>query len=181
MSKGFSIIELLVISAIIATFSVVLILNFKPSSTSKTARVQTASVILSDIRRAQSMSLSGSRYQGNLVCGYGVHYINQTSYLIYAKAIPISGACSSMTTRNYQIGDLIAETKNLVNYSMEMRSPFLDIFFEPPDPKTYLNNIFSLAASPQIILIQLKGQSVCTQQSCTQVTIYSSGQIDINQ
>ncbi|MBI2063839.1 MAG: type II secretion system protein [Candidatus Yanofskybacteria bacterium] len=179
MSRGFSIIELLVITAIIATFSVVLILNFRSSPTSRTAREQTASVILSDVRRAQSLALSGSRYQGNLVCGYGVHYINPTSYLLYAKAVPASGPCFSVATRNYQAGDPIVETKILINVNMEIRSVFDDVFFEPPDPKTYIDDEFDLEGSPSTITVQLKGQQNCGQKSCTKVVIYPTGQIDM--
>ncbi|MBI2063346.1 MAG: type II secretion system protein [Candidatus Yanofskybacteria bacterium] len=177
-NRGFTIIELLVISAIIATFSVVLIFNFGVSPESETARDQTASVILSDIRRAQSMALSGSRFQGNLTCGYGVHYLDQNSYSIYAKVVPVSGLCSSVITRNYQAGDMVVETKKLINSNMEIRSAFLDVFFEPPDPKVYLNNSYSLSASPTVITVQLKNQQNCDQSTCTDISIYGSGQID---
>src|SRR3989344_3790670 len=179
MNRGFSIVELLVVSAIIATFSVVLILNFRASPASKIARVQTASVVLSDIRRDQSFALSGSRFQGGLVCGYGIHYIDSTSYLIYAKEASLSGPCSSVTTRNYQSGDLIAETKILINANMEFRSSFYDIFFESPDPKTYINNTSSLTTVPATITIQLKDQQNCAQGTCTKIEIYTSGQIDL--
>lgn len=178
-NRGFTIIELLVISAIIATFSVVLILNFRSSPTSKTARVQTASVVLSDIRRAQSLALSGSRYQGNLVCGYGFHYVNPTSYFIYVKTVPVSGPCSSVATHNYQSGDPITENKILINTNMEFRSSFNDIFFEPPDPKTYINNKSSLNIPPATLTIQLKNQNNCAQNTCTEINVFTSGQIDL--
>lgn len=174
-------VELLVVIAIIATLSVAMILNFRVSAKNKTARTQTASIIISDIRRAQSMALSGSRYQNNIVCGYGVHYVDSVTYLIYAKALPSGGGCASVPTRNYNsAGDFLIETRKIINPSMAIRSSFYDIFFEPPNPKTYINNDPSLTSvfSPATISIQLKGQSNCAQQSCTNISVYTSGELD---
>lgn len=165
--------------AIIATFSVVLFLNFRSSPRNRVARNQTASVIVSDVRRAQFMATAGNRHLGNIVCGYGVRYINNVSYSIYAKAVPVSGSCSSLSTRNYQSGDLTVETKILNNVNMEIRSVFSNIFFEPPDPKTYINNNSALTGPATVISIQLKGQANCNGQSCAQITVYPSGQIDL--
>lgn len=178
--SGFSIIELLVVSAIIATFSVVLILNFRMSPQSRTAREQTASVVLSDIRRAQSMALAGSQFSGVTVCGFGIHYVNITSYLIYAGVLDGGATRCQDTNHNYQAGtDLMVENRKLINDNMEIRSSFLDVFFELPDPKTYINNSASLAAPPVIIQIQKKGQANCGQQSCTSVEIYTSGKLEL--
>lgn len=182
MSKGFSIVELLVVSAIIATFSVVLILNFRSSPTSKTARIQTASVVLSDIRRAQSLALSGSRYLDKTVCGYGIYKINNTSYLLYAGVLDGAATKCKDSNHNYQAGiDLVVETKNLINSNMEIRSspPVRDIFFESPDPKTYINNSPSLSGSTTIS-IQLKNQQNCAQGTCTDIKVFASGGIDLN-
>jgi len=177
---GFSVIELLVICAIIATFSVVLILNFRSSPKTRVARNQVATIIISDIRRVQSMAVAGSRYQGNVVCGYGIEYVSNVSYRLYTKPVPFAGPCSSVPTRNYDPAvDRIVETKNLTNSNMEIRSAFSDIFFEPPDPKTYINNNPALNGPTTVISIQLKGQTNCGGQSCTQITIYPSGQINL--
>jgi prepilin-type N-terminal cleavage/methylation domain-containing protein len=178
LNKGFSLVEVLVATAIIAVLSAALLFNFGTSAKNKTARLQTASVIASDIRRAQSMALSGARFGGNAVCGYGIHYLSSNSYQIYAKAIPVTG-CSTVSTRNYQTGDLVVEIKKLINKSMEFRSSFSDIFFESPDPKTYINNSASLTDPPTTITIQLIGQANCGGQTCTKVEIYTSGRINL--
>lgn len=175
---GFSIIELMIVTAIVSTFSVVLILNFRASSTNQTARTQTASVVLSEIRNAQSSALSGSQYQGKSVCGYGVHYVDATSYYIYAKPVPVPNPCSSFSTRNYVASDIIVKNDALTNSNMKFNSSFQDIYFEPPNPKTYIDNDFSLGKSTAIV-IQPTNQADCSQKPCTQITVFTSGQIDI--
>jgi prepilin-type N-terminal cleavage/methylation domain-containing protein len=177
-NKGFSIIELLIVTAIISTFSVVLILNFRSSPTSKLARNQVAAVVVSDIRQAQSLTLAGSRFQDNLVCGYGIHYLTNVSYLIYAGLLNGATKCQDIN-HNYESGiDVTVETRTLINSKMEMRSSFSDIFFESPDPKTYINNNSALDGPPTTISIQLVGQQNCGGQSCTQITVYPSGRIN---
>ena len=178
--NGFSIIELVIISAIIATFSVVLILNFRASPKNRVARNQVAAVIVSDVRRMQSAATASSRFQGSTVCGYGIHYVNNTSYLLYAGVLDGGATRCQNTNHNYQSGiDRIVETRPLINSNMEIRAAFLDVFYEPPDPKTYINNSPLLSGATTTVSIQLKGQSSCSGQSCTQITIYPSGQIDI--
>lgn len=180
MRRGFSIIEVLVVCAIMATFSVVLILNFKSSPKNRVARSQVADVIISDFRNAQALALAGSRFGGNTVCGFGVHYVNPTSYLIYAGVLNGGATRCIDTDHNYQAGiDLIVENKKIINVNMEMRSPFSDVFFEPPDPKTYINDKSALNTNPTTIQIQLVGQNNCSGQTCTDITINISGSIDV--
>lgn len=179
MNKGFTIIELLIVTAIIATFSVVLVLNFRSSPKNQVARSQTAAVIVSDIRRIQSMASAGSRFQGNVVCGYGIHYVSNVSYVLYAGVLDGAATRCQDTNHNYQVGiDLIVETKNLINSNMEIRSSFPDAIFEPPDPKTYINNSALLSGPPTNIIVQLKGQVDCSGTSCTWISIWPSGKID---
>ena len=179
LKTGFTLVEVLVVTAIIATLSVALLFNFGTAARNRTARSQVASVVVSDIRRAQSMALAGARFGGNTVCGYGIHYLSSTSYYIYAKAAP-AGGCSTVPTRNYQAGDLIVEAKKLINPNMGFRSSFSDVFFESPDPKTFLNNSSILTNPPVTITIQRVGQANCGGQSCARVEVYTSGQINLS-
>ncbi len=177
--NGFALVELVIVAGLIAAFSVVLIFNFRTTAKNKTARSRVASVIVSNIRRAQSMVLSGSRFQGNIVCGFGIHYVNSTTYLIYAGATEGLPNCTA-TNHNYQAGvDSIVQTIGLINSNMEIRSSFDDIFFEPPDPKTYIDNNSGLAEPPATITIQLVDQSNCGSKSCTHVQMFTSGQLNV--
>ncbi len=177
--NGFTLVEVLVVTAIIATLSVALFFNFGTTARNRTARVQVASVIVSDIRRAQSMALAGTRFNGNVFCGYGIHYVDHVTYLIYAGANEGLPMCQN-ANHNYQTGiDSVVQTQKLINQNMEFRSSFSDIFFESPDPKTYINNS-ALLTDPQVTInVQRVGQANCGGQSCTKIEIYTSGQINL--
>ncbi len=178
-NNGFTLVEVLVVTAIIATLSVALFFNFGTTARNRTARVQVASVVTSDIRRAQSMALSGARFGGNVFCGYGIHYVDHVTYLIYAGSNEGLPQCQN-ANHNYQAGiDSVVQTQKLINQNMEFRSSFSDIFFESPNPKTYINNS-ALLSSPQVTInIQRLGQANCGGQSCAKIEVYTSGQINL--
>ncbi len=180
-NEGFSLVEILIVAAIIATLSVVLILNFRSSPKGKTGRDQAVAVIVSDFRGAQSKALAASLYQGVTVCGYGIHYVDSTTYLIYAGVLDNGALTCQASNHNYQAGiDSIVETKKVINSNMVMAASFNDVFFEPPDPKTYINNNSALNVAPVAITIRLNGQANCVSGPCTVINVYTSGRIDIN-
>jgi prepilin-type N-terminal cleavage/methylation domain-containing protein len=179
LNAGFTLIEVLVVTAIIATLSVALFFNFGTMARNRTARSQVASVIVSDIRRAQSMALSGARFNGNVFCGYGIHYVDHITYLLYAGADEGLPQCQN-ANHNYQAGtDSVVQIQKLINQNMEFRSSFSDIFFESPDPKTYINNSALLTNPPTTINIQRLNQQNCGGQSCAKIEVYTSGQINL--
>ncbi len=181
-NNGFTLVEVLVVTAIIATLSVALFFNFGTTARNRTARSQVASIIVSDIRHAQSMALSGTRFNGNIFCGYGIHYVDHTTYLLYAGVDEGLARCQD-ANHNYQAGiDSVVQTQKLINQNMELRSSFLDIFFESPDPKTYINNSASLTLPlpTATIIIQRTGQATCSiPQTCTQIDVSTSGQLNL--
>jgi prepilin-type N-terminal cleavage/methylation domain-containing protein len=176
--QGFTLLELLSVAAIITTLSVALVFNFRPNRNDITSRNQSTSSIESDIRRTQTMVLSGARYNNEITCGYGLHYIDQQTYIIYAK-LPPGGACSALGGYNYQAGDVVVETRKILSSNLEMRLAFEDIFFAPPDPKTYVNDSDDLSAAPSSFTIQGKGQTNCVNPTCSYVKVYTSGKVDI--
>lgn len=175
---GFSLAEMLLVIAITSILSTILLMNFRTTASNKTARDQVSSVVVSDLRRAQSMALSGSQKDGTIVCGYGLHYIDSQTYSLYAK-VPPGGVCSGLTGRNYASGDLIIEARKIANANFQIGAPFQDIFFQPPDPKTYINDSASLLppVTTAINLVAV-GQS-CSSSNCTIITVSTSGSIDI--
>ena len=173
--KGFTLLEMLVVMAIVAIMAGALITNFQTARTGANARRQIASVIVSDLRRAQSMALSGTRYNGNAVCGYGVHYINTRSYLIYARN---QAKCSTGNTK-YQSGtDFTAETRTFGNNQLSIGS-FKDIFYEPPDPRVYFDGDSDISKDQNGLAIAIYSGASCAT-DCTIVTVFKSGAVNSN-
>lgn len=183
--NGFSLMEILVVLAITGLLIVLLFYNFRASGTGAVARHQITSVLVADIRRAQSMTASGTRYNDNVVCGYGVSYINPSSYMIYAWK-PQTVCPRTDGNYVYRAGvDYIVETRTVTNANMIITGAagpgFYDIFFEAPGPKTYINGIATLATVPLVsdIYIVNRGESCVPLANCTTVSVNKAGAINI--
>ncbi len=174
---GFSLLELLVVISVITSLSSVLVLNFRASATNRTARNQVASVIISDVRRAQSLALAGSAYHGNITCGYGVHYLNNSSYVLFAVTDSNADDLCAGEFNGYGAGSVIIETRTLTNPSIVFQSPFSDIYFSLPFAQGYIGTIPSPAPSADITL-KAVDEADCVSSACTVVNVYSTGQID---
>src|SRR3989344_1071494 len=167
----FALIELLVVIFIIGILASLLVVNFRSSAKTQAARHQAAFAIVSDIRAAQTRAMAGSNYNDASVCGFGVHYLTPQSYLVYAGG---EAVCAT-ANRNYQPGtDIIIASKKIINLNMVINTPFSDIFFEPPDPATYINNNKAPGANTSI-MIQVNGGG----SPPTTITVQSSGVTNI--
>jgi len=174
-------IELMVVVFMIGIITSILLSNFKTSQTNAVARRQTASLIVADIRKAQSMALSGVDYNGIQVCGFGLHYVNGDSYLLYYTKPPDLNTVCANVSRLYQVGQEI-QTKTVNNSNLALlwspgADPRDDIFFELPDPKTYIAD----STDPNRVAtigISYNGAS-CPSADCTQITVTTAGKIDI--
>src|SRR3989338_6550311 len=87
-SHGFTLVELVVALAIIVSFSAFFLINLRAGGSGTSARRQVANKIVSDIRRAQSKALSGTR--GNTACGYGIHFVDPGTYYLFSYPPPSS-------------------------------------------------------------------------------------------
>ena len=85
----------------------------------------------------------------------------------------------STSNKNYQSGnDYSYQQVKIIEKNVEFKNSFNDVFFVPPDPKTYINNSFSLSASPLAISIGFKGLSCPAY--CKTISVFPSGKIDLN-
>ncbi|MDO8495187.1 MAG: type II secretion system protein [bacterium] len=181
-AQGFSLVEMMIIVLILSGLSVLLISNFGSSKTNATARHQVSQVIVADVRRAQSLALSGAGHLGQPVCGYGLHWIDSGSYIIYSGA-PEGGVPSCATAnRNYQSGiDSILSTSRIDNTKLGVvgigGASFNDIFFESPDPRVYIDGTYNLNTTVDIQVIT-QGQA-CISSTCTTVTVSGSGSVGV--
>lgn len=173
-------IEMLVSIAILGLLSTLLVYNFRASATTKNGRVQALNAVVSDIRRAQSMALAGSSYNGRAVCGFGVHYVDPTTYWIYARLAPVDGStcASNGKSRTYDTSippDPIVESRMLVNSKMVFRAAFVDIYFELPGARTYVNNRADPGIASNLYIGPLGGAG------SSLVSVYTSGRMVVTE
>ena len=168
---GFTLIELLVVSAITIFLATFISLNLRYRIDLNAA----ANVIISDIRNSQAKAISSAKYNNGLRCGYGIRYLNSTSYSMYVGPNASTTDCSTIDTRfnNGQDFDILIE--RFIDQRIEIKSPFHDIFYEPPDPKTFIDNDSSLNRTPEQIIIGKIG-GICPQY-CKTINVYTTGKI----
>jgi len=173
-SAGFTLVEMAVVATIIGFLSTTLIINF---SRTRVDIDQSANLVVSTIREAQSKAVSSSAYSGYSPCGYGIHYLSPTQFVIYLGQDASLVNCPSIVNKNYQPGrDMLLGVQSFTNPKIQFTSPFSDIFFLPPDPKTYLNNNPSLNQPPINIQIGPIGGSCPI--DCRIISVYPSGKIE---
>jgi len=183
-SEGFSLVEILVVTTIIVILSTLMVFNFRSSSTNTTSRHQVASVIVADIRELQARALAGISATGTIVCGYGIHFVNSQSYLTFTRQ-PDPVLCSKTDDRKFGAGnDQVLDTKIVgnPNFAIQTTSGWdnSDIYFEPPDPTTYINNEKTVAGNiePSETILIVRSNDPSDLSSST-ITVYASGKIDI--
>lgn len=180
MSKktGFTVIEMLVVFSIIVFLASFLIFNFRTARGSL-PRHQQASLIIADIRKAQALALSGANYNEVPVCGYGIHPDTANNrYLLYSRP-PADGACNPLADKNYNIAtDSVVEIKAFNNLSLTIAWDF-DIYFELPNPVTYINDSTAADQTSVVDILQTGETGSCPGSVCTRITVYTSGKIDV--
>jgi prepilin-type N-terminal cleavage/methylation domain-containing protein len=181
--KGFTLIEVLVVASITVIMAGLLIANF---SRTRVDMNQTTLTVKDAIREAQSLALTGAVFGTGAGgapshCGFGIHF-ESDGYTIYAGplsdpgAAPSGPAVATCVASNYGFANNagIVRTGLLSNSVLEIVLPQSDIFFEPPDPKTYF---IPAVGKTTTVTIRQKGTSVCPSADCRQIDVNSSGQI----
>ena len=167
--NGFTLIETLVTVAIVSILSIVMLANYQGSQKQQSVQ-RAAHQLAGDIRLAQNMAMASTEQEGVIPDGYGI-YINRgshsDSYILFADK-------NGNQIRN-GMGDEDVETINLPS-GVEINSPngVNNIFFEPPDPITYINRDSS-AGKQTIITLIFPGTSYTKT-----ITVKTSGQIEID-
>lgn len=160
---AFTLTELLVVMFIISLLSSIVLANYRGGQ-KKYALFQATQQLVSDLRKAQNMAMSGVDIgevvgePGKYYCGYGIqinYSARPTSYYFYIDKSP---DCST-SNNQYDSSDKLLETVNLPN-QIEIQSTSLlpiDIFFKPPDPTTYINDGVAVSGT---ITLKLKDTSL---------------------
>lgn len=169
--KGFTLIEILVVMSITVMITGFLVVNF---SRLRVDLNQTASMVQDAIREAQSQALAGALLRGTYRCGYGIHF-DTAGYMIYAGPDSSTVDCAT-DDRTYNAGtDVSVRQALLPSNVLEIILPAPDIFFEPPNPTTYINGV-SAPGTSATISIHRKG-SACPSSDCRSIYVSTSGRI----
>ena len=162
MDKGFSLVELMVVTAIIGLVSVLTLTGYKTSD-QRLALERSTHKLAQDLRRVQEMAVSAKEFEGDVPEGYGILFdLDDTDqYLIFAD---FDG------NQRFDIfGDEIVEIVSLENkIQLSTLDPVavdnsLTVVFVPPDP--------SVAFSPDnnTALITLEAEVTFSVQKTVQV------------
>lgn len=175
-SSGFTLVEVAVVAVITGFISTFLLINFQRSRVDLSL---TSNEIITNLRLAQTKAAASTKYDSGsgskIRCGYGIRYLDSKTYIMYAGPDASAVNCTALN-RNYDGADVSIMTKTLSESKVEFKSPFNDIFFEPPDPKTFLNNNSSTTIGPQAITIGIIG-GTCPQ-DCKTINVYTTGKIE---
>lgn len=139
-NKGFTLIEVVIVAGITGFITTFLLINF---SRTRTNLAEETSVLISKIRIAQTKTVSSVQVNNSIRCGYGVRYINSQSYAVYAGENAGVFDCSTQDkdynpTDGNPDTDTDIEIVNFLDTRTEFKAAFRAIYFEPPDPKTFI-------------------------------------------
>jgi prepilin-type N-terminal cleavage/methylation domain-containing protein len=163
--KGFTIFEMLVVIAIIALTTALILARYRDSQ-KQYALSQSAQILISDLRQAQAMALTGAEVSGYLgnIGGFGVRVTAVDSYEIFYNTTAVPD-CLSIANRQPMRTIKLSPQINFINASND------EVFFIPPQPKTCINN-----SNLEKIIFTLKNISSGSQ---INVAVDKYGKIDI--
>lgn len=146
---GFSLIELLVVMLIVSILSVAILANYR-SGQKRYALVQAEQKLISDLRRAQNMAISGARPSGSFR-GYGISVDknHNDSYIFFGAVNSNQGndrIDEEIEKINLPSGIEIADIASGANR--------LSIYFEPPAPTIYFTRVPPNSSLSQSITLQ---------------------------
>jgi len=135
---GFTLVEILVVLAIIVMITAVVIFNIARQR-QDSALLRSAQTLSLNLRQAESFALSSKVFKTQGVpCGWGIHFsgINSTSYIIFAD-LALNQNCSD---RDFIRNPNGSEDFATVNFDTDisisgLSSGLSDIVFSPPAPK----------------------------------------------
>ena len=141
IKKGFTLVELLVVSGIILLMSAIIFPNYRAGGEAL-ALQRSAHKLSQDLRRAEELALSAKAYPNaptSFKGGYGVNFqINSTSYTLFADLNDNKiFDPSSVPPEELEISNL----EKKVKISGLSASP-LNVVFLPPDPQFFVSGNF---------------------------------------
>lgn len=134
-SKAFTLIELIVVTAIIVLLTTLILSNYRAGDR-QFALQRSAHKLAQDLRRVQEMAVSVQEFEGTMPGGYGL-YLNKNQpaqYLIFAD---LNGDQRYSELVDGLVEEISLEKRiNISGLSPLAHDSSLTITFVPPDPTT---------------------------------------------
>ncbi|MEK9129807.1 MAG: type II secretion system protein [Patescibacteria group bacterium] len=170
--KGFSIIELIVVISIIGIMSSLMFANYRQGERESTLEYATQQVA-QDIRKAQNLSLAGSKLDEDYTYGYGIFFDKnkKSEYFIYGDV----GEKNKYYKFNIENDKEIFSEPIVLSTNVEINiTKNEDIFFAPPDPITYING-----ENDNNVKTEIK---ICftTINKCKTILVTTAGRIEVS-
>lgn len=151
--KGFSLIEITTVVAIIVTMTAVVFANYKSGNRQFALELQ-AYKLAQDLRKTQEMAMAAQEIPGYDPSGYGV-FLKQgdTDYKLYADVTVPSNS-------RYDTGsDYVIQTVNFENkvYIQTLDPDLLSVNFSPPDPLTTVSGGSDPPITQATIVLGMEG------------------------
>ena len=204
-SRGFTLIEILIVSSLTIFLTLNLLSNFIRSRLNIS---EVARIVVSDIRTAQANALSSKQYKDPITglvtyrCGYGLHKLDSSesaaqnppvpansSYFIFVGRDAQSSGCPAANNAYQSSQDMAVVFTRVLDSRLELLSPttgnnprFDDIYFKVPDGKIFINNLHDLGPNPprknKVQIIVRKIGVNCPSSDCVYICVYASGKIE---
>jgi prepilin-type N-terminal cleavage/methylation domain-containing protein len=182
--RGFSLIELLVVIMIFTVISTVILANHSKFNSSVLLGNVAYDIALS-LRQAQVYGLSTQQFSGQFQLGYGIHFSNSTSYILFADIDKnrrydsmVDSAVQTYTLgQGHSIQSFCGVRADGSHECSNSASPIthLDIGFLRPNPDASLTSENSGEYSSALITVQSASGETRS------VSIQSTGQISVPQ
>lgn len=183
LQKGFTLIEMLVVAAILGIVSTFLLMNLGSSRVNLSAAGEK---LIAEIRDVQFRASGNSRQGGALRCGFGItpDTNDRSAYFAYWGPDSSTTDCSAIDHNFLSGEDSTYVQQKFADWNIEFKEDiagtiFKDVFFMPPDPRTYIDNSATLGTPPARLLFGIKGRTCTTTKECRAVCIYPSGLIQL--
>lgn len=181
-SQGFSLVEIIVVTAIILLFTALILPNYKAGQLQYALRLSSQRLAL-DLRRVQNLAMSTAGFDDRKAPkgGYGIFFdSSKKSYFLFAdcngsKDYTNTGSPCETTgaDESEKIEEIKLETGVRIKSINGVGSGY--VIFVPPDPSVIINGVATTAGTLDIVL--------CLEEDCSNknkiISVNGVGMIDI--
>ena len=140
-NRGFTLIEMFVVFTVIMLLSAAAIL-YGRTSKGQMFLFQDQSRIISNLNRTKFLSLQAYQREYRIDCGYGMHFEEPDTFIIYKDRVESGSSCSAFGHRfefNGDTDEKISQFKLNPVVKVGVKG-FTDAVFVPPDPRLIIKN-----------------------------------------